>query len=61
MMTAFSNKLSVSEPSPEYQGKDSRLNWNLNAQLTKYRTEEHHEERNGYKQSLSLYPLFLKP
>ena len=49
MMTAFSYKLSVSEPSPEYQGKDSRLNWDLNAQLTKYMDEEHQEEQVGYK------------
>ena len=45
-MTAFSNKLQVSEPSPKYH---SRLNWNLNAQLTEYRAEEHHEERVGNK------------
>ena len=58
-MIAFSNKLSVSEPSLEYQGKYSRLNWDLNAQLIEYRTEEHHEERFWYKLSLSFYPLFL--
>ena len=46
-MTAFSNKLSVSELSPEYQGQGSRFNWNLDAQLTEYRDEEHHEERVG--------------
>ena len=48
-MTAFSNKLPVFEPSPEYQGKDSRLNWDLNAQLVEYKTEEYHEEWVGYK------------
>ena len=46
-MTALSNKLPVSEPSLEYQGKDSRLNRDSNTQLTEYRTEEHHEERVG--------------
>ena len=43
------NKLSVSEPSPEHQGQDARLNRDLNAQLTEHRTEEHHEEWVGYK------------
>ena len=43
-MIVFSNKLPVSETSPKYH---SRLNWNLNAQLTEYRAEEHHEERVG--------------
>ena len=28
-MTSFSNKLSVSESSPEYQGQDTKLNWDL--------------------------------
>ena len=46
-MTAFSNKLPVSEPSPEYQCYNSRLNGNPNAQLTEYRTEDHHGERVG--------------
>ena len=28
-MTSFSNKHSISEPSPEYQGQDAKLNWDL--------------------------------
>ena len=46
-MIAFSNKRSISEPSPEHQGQDARLNWDLIGQLTEHRTEEHHEERVG--------------
>ena len=39
-----SDKLNLSEPSPECL---SRLNRSSNAQLTEFRTEEHHEERVG--------------
>ena len=46
-MTAFSNERSIPEPSPENLSKDS--NGDLNAKLTEYRTEEHQEERVGYK------------
>ena len=37
-MNAFSNKRSISEPSPKHQGQDARLNWDLNVQLTEKTT-----------------------
>ena len=46
-MTDLQNKLSVSEPSPECQGQDARLNLDLNAQLTEHRVEEQNQEWVG--------------
>ena len=37
-----SNKHNLSEPSPK---RPSKVNWSSNPQLTKFRTEERHEER----------------
>ena len=55
-MTVFSNKLPVSEPSPKYH---SKLNWNLNTQLTEYRTEEHHREWVGINKFRAFILYFL--
>ena len=53
------NRLPISEPSLEHQGQNSRLNRDLNAQLTEHKTEEHHEERVGTNKLWAFILCFL--